>query len=178
MSDGPPQRPRKASATGMTMRLILNFEFNHLSSFASISKNGNAVIAISEFRIYNFVTDTHTDPRAGLTRSSDRTIPIHARTLGPACLPERDGRVLVGTVKLRSDAASLGSLRVESSSSQFYRVRVRRPRTRLHAWNLRAVAGRNHRLATHAMASILKRLACLRRSPPQRKRRSSLRIRR
>ena len=95
MSDGPPQRPRKASATGMTMRLTfsilnncqydsLNFIFNHQSES----------LMLSEFRIYNFVTDTHTDPRAGLTRSSDRTIPIHARTLGPACLPERDGRVL------------------------------------------------------------------------------------
>jgi len=172
MSDGPPQRPRKASATGMTIALdVLNFEFHFQPSRKHQS------LMLSEFRIYNFVTDTHTDPRAGLTRSSDRTKPIHARTLGPACLPERDGRVLVGTVKLRSDARPL-SARFESSSSQFYRVRVRRPRTRLHAWNLRVVAGRNHRLATHAMASILKRLACLRRSPPQRKRRSSLRIRR
>ena len=69
---------------------------------------------LSEFRIYNFVTDTHTDPRAGLTRSSDRTIPIHARTLGPACLPER--RIWACTSRYSQAAigcpASLGSLRV------------------------------------------------------------------
>ena len=38
MSDGPPQRPRKASATGMTMRLILfrNFEFKFQDSTVNL----------------------------------------------------------------------------------------------------------------------------------------------